>query len=107
MLTRGANKDLTGDWGVSAKGAIIKTQLSPLSFVSQLFLVEKKGRGGQRPAINIKGLNNFVTMEHFKMEGLHLLPDLIQLADWMVKLDLKDAYLQVPIHKDHQCLLQF
>jgi len=41
------------------------------------------------------------------MEGLHLLPDLIQLTDWMVKLDLRDAYLQVPIHKDHQCLLQF
>ena len=25
----------------------------------------------------------------------------------MVKLDLKDAYLQVPIHQEHQCLLQF
>ena len=25
----------------------------------------------------------------------------------MIKLDLKDAYLQVPIHKEYQCLLQF
>ena len=41
------------------------------------------------------------------MEGLHLLPDLIQSQDWMVKMDLKDAYLQVPIHQKHQCLLQF
>ena len=41
------------------------------------------------------------------MEGLHILPDLVQRMDWMVKLDLKDAYLQVPIHKEHQCLLQF
>ena len=35
------------------------------------------------------------------MEGLHLLPDLLQPGDWMVKLDLKDAYLQVPIHPEH------
>jgi len=89
-----------------AKGAIIEAQLSPQSYVSQIFLVEKKG-GGQRPVINLKGLNNYVRTEHFKMEGLHLLPDMIQPADWMVKLDLKDAYLQVPIHQEHQSLLQF
>ena len=65
--------------------------------------VEKK-EGEQRPVINLKGLNNFVKMEHFKMEGLHLLLDIIQLADWMVKLDLN---LQVPIHQEHQSLLQF
>jgi len=37
------------------------------------FLVEKK-RGGLRPVINLKGLNNFVKMEHFKVEGLHPIP---------------------------------
>ena len=41
------------------------------------------------------------------MEDLHLLPDLIQSGDWMIKLDLKDAYLQVPIHPDHQKFLVF
>ena len=54
-----------------------------------------------------KALNMFVKHEHFKMEGLHILPDLIQSEDWMIKLDLKDAYLQVPIHMEHQHLLQF
>jgi len=39
--------------------------------------------GGQRPVVNLKGLNQFVKVEHFKMEGLHLLPDLIQAgAGW-------------------------
>lgn len=29
------------------------------------------------------------------LEGLHML---LEAEDWMVKLDFKDAYLQVPIH---------
>ena len=74
--------------------------------MSQIFLVEKKD-GGQRPVVNLKCLNQFMRVEHFKMEGLHLLPDLIQPGDWMIKLDLKDAYLQVPIHPDHQKFLVF
>ena len=84
-----------------AKGAVIETPPAQEGFVSQIFLVEKK-EGGQRPVINLKALNTFVKHEHFKMEGLHFLPDLIQSEDWMIKLDLKDAYLQVPIHTEHQ-----
>ena len=41
------------------------------------------------------------------MKGLHLLPDLLQQGDWMAKMDLNDAYLQVPIHPDHQSILTF
>ena len=67
----------------------------------------KKKDGGQRPVINLKGLNQFLKAEHFKMEGLHLLPDLLQPQDRMVKMDLKDAYLQVPIHPDYQHFLTF
>ena len=46
---------------------------------------------GQRSIINLKGLYRFVKSEHFKMEEFHVLPDLIQQGDWMIKLDLKDA----------------
>ena len=56
---------------------------------------DREERGGQRPVINLKALNQFVQVEHFKMEVLHLLPHLIQQEDWIIKLDLKDAYLQV------------
>ena len=37
-------------------------------FCSNLFLVEKKGGGGQRPVINLSKLNSFVCYHHFKME---------------------------------------
>ena len=31
---------------------------------------------------------------------LHILKDLQKLGDWMTKVDLRDAYFMVPIHKD-------
>jgi len=91
---------------VIRKETIIETTAYTTSFVFQIFLVKKK-EGGQCPVINLKALNQLVRVEHFKMERLHLLPDLIQQEDWMIKMDLKDAYLQVPIHEVHQCFLQF
>ena len=41
------------------------------------------------------------------MERMHILSELLQAGDWMVKMDLKDAYLQIPIHQTHQPLLTF
>ena len=42
-------------------------------FFSQLFTVPKKG-GGQRPIINLKHLNSFLDVKHFKMEGINIIP---------------------------------
>ena len=86
------------------KGAIQNGNFQ--GFVSNLFLVEKKG-GGQRPVINLRQLNHYIEYKHFKMEGIHVLKDLIQKGDYLVKLDMKDAYFTIPIHKDHQKFLQF
>ena len=68
-------------------------------FLSTIFLVPKKD-GGQRTVINLKSLNKFVYTEHFKMEGIHILRDLLRAGDWMTKVDLKDAYFIVPVHKE-------
>ena len=85
------------------KEATVTSSLSLQGFVS---LVHKKG-GGKRPVINLRALNQFVRQEHFKMEGLHLLQGLLLQGDWMIKLDLKDAYFKVSIHLYHQKYLQF
>jgi len=59
------------------KGAIEEiVPVEQTGFYSNLFLVPKKD-GGQRPVINLKALNNFVNKEHFKMEGIHTLKDLL------------------------------
>ena len=88
------------------KGAISMVQPVDRQFVSPLFLVPKKD-GSQRPVINLKKLNQFVEYQHFKMEGLHLLKDLIQPGDFMIKVDLKDAYFSVPVCQEHQKFLRF
>ena len=61
----------------------------PREFLSNL-LVSKKD-GGNRPIINLKHFNEFIPYQHFKMEGLHLLKDMLQEGDYMCKIDLKDA----------------
>lgn len=75
-------------------------------FISSLFVIPKKG-GGHRPVINLKPLNCFIPYEHFKMESIHMLKDLLKKGDYMVKIDLNDAYLTVPIWQNHQKYLRF
>ena len=62
-----------------AKGAIIPITQPPAEqgFISTVFLVPKKD-GGARPVINLRALNHFISSQHFKMEGVHLLKNLIQ-----------------------------
>ena len=75
-------------------------------FLSSLFLVPKRN-GNSRPVINLKELNVFLKYDHFKMEGIHLLRDLLQPQDWLGKIDLKNAYFVIPVWKDHRKYLQF
>ena len=58
------------------KGAIPKVKSEPGKFLSNLFLVNKDG--GYQPVINLKFLNSFIPYQRFKMEGMHLIKDLLQ-----------------------------
>ena len=88
------------------KGAISTVHPQKRQYVSPLFLVPKKD-GTQRPVINLKQLNFHVEYQHFKMEGLHMLRELLQPNDFMIKIDLKDAYFSVPVHHQHRPYLRF
>jgi hypothetical protein len=87
------------------KGAIIEATDTP-GFFSNIFAIPKKN-GGFRPIINLRNLNRHIRYEHFKMEGLDVVRNLLQKGDWLAKLDLKDAYLTVPLCHTHQPFLRF
>ena len=75
-------------------------------YFSTLFVRPKKD-GGLRPIFNLKSLNKMVVYEHFKMEGFHMVKNILQPNDLMVKVDLKDAYFCIPIHETHRKYLRF
>ena len=77
------------------KGAVQKAIEMKGQFLSNLFQVSKKG-GGNRPVINLKNMNSIIQYLHYKMEGLHLLKDLLKEKDFMCKIDLKDAISVFP-----------
>ena len=90
------------------KGAIelVLQEQSKEGFYSRVFVIPKKG-GGMRMILNVKPLNKFVNKIRFKMQTINsVLQDLNQ-GDWVAKVDLKDAYLQIPIHQNHKKFLRF
>ena len=80
------------------KGAVEPAPQSP-GFYSHLFLVQKAS-GSWRPIIDLSTLNDYITSSRFHMETPRSVLSSIPPSDWMISLDLQDAYLQVPVHHD-------
>ncbi|KAG1037478.1 hypothetical protein G6F43_012859 [Rhizopus delemar] len=74
-------------------------------FLSQFFTVNEPNK--IRPILDCRRINNFVQCEHFKMEGVPTLREMIQKGDFLTKIDLKDAYVVVPIHQKSRRFLSF
>ena len=87
------------------KGAVEPAPQSP-GFYSRLFLVQKAS-GSWRPIIDLSTLNDYITSSHFHMETPRSVLSSIRPGDWMISLDLQDAYLQVPVHHDSRRYLRF
>lgn len=74
-------------------------------FLSQFFTIKEPTKF--RPILDCRKINNFVQCEHFKMEGVPTLREMIQEGDFLSKIDLKDAYVVVPIHHQSRRFLSF
>ena len=90
------------------KQAVVRVpdyQTSP-GYYSTYFLVTKAD-GGYRPILNLKRFNGYMLKERFRMETLRSILLQLQRGDFMFSLDLKDAYLHVPIHPRYHKYLRF
>uniref|UniRef100_A0A803J3I0 ribonuclease H n=1 Tax=Xenopus tropicalis TaxID=8364 RepID=A0A803J3I0_XENTR len=60
-----------------------------------------------RPILDLRRLNDYLKIQSFKMETIQTIRAAIRLGDWLCTIDLKDAYLQVPVATEHQRFLRF
>ena len=87
------------------KGCLEPAPQDP-GFYSRMFVVPKV-TGGFRPVIDLSTLNKFIRKTHFRMETNSSVLMAIRRGDWMMSLDLKDAYFQIPVHPDSRKYLRF
>lgn len=86
-------------------GIIEEMPTQSSKFLSKFFTIQEPNK--RRPILDCQKINQFIQCEHFKMEGVPALRELIEKNDYMCKIDLKDAYTVVPIHPDSRKFLTF
>ena len=90
---------------------LVKEAIEPIypgdpAFYNRLFLVPKPG-GKWRPVLDVSRLNKFVVKTRFSMETPQTVQDSLRRGDWMISLDMKDAYFHIPIHPQSRKFLRF
>ena len=79
---------------------------TPFSRLLQPSVVWKTS-GSWRPVIDLSHLNRFVDVSPFQMETIQSVLLSVRQGDWMASIDLKEAYLQVPVHPASRHFLRF
>ena len=88
-----------------ALGAVRRVHAPPHCCLP-VFLVQKAS-GSWRLIHDLRRVNSFLAVPRFRLEGLSAAPDLAQPGDLSATVDLKDAYLHIPVHRRFQRYLGF
>ena len=88
------------------KGIIKLSSSESGEVISPIFITPKKD-GSSRVIFNLKGLNEFVSYHHFKMDTLETAIKLMRPGCFMTSIDLKDAYYSIPVAPECQKYLKF
>ena len=77
------------------------------SFMNNVFLVPKKDSNEFRMILNLKKFNCYIEKYKFKMETLNSMLDMVTQGLWLTSVYLSNAYLVIPILKQHSGFLKF
>ncbi|MGL5405386.1 MAG: hypothetical protein ACRDAX_01125 [Propionibacteriaceae bacterium] len=88
------------------KGAVQQVCSPTKGFYSRIFLVPK-ANGEWRTVIDLSTLNLFIRKTSFKMETPKTVLQAVRIGDFMLTVDLKDAYFQIPVHQSSRKFLRF
>lgn len=97
---------LTQETDAMLKKKAIKKAPPSLGFYARVFLVPKK-KGKQCPDFNMKSLNAFIVSHGFRMATLKMVAGTLRKGDFVVSLDLSDAYFHLRIHPRFRRFLCF
>ena len=89
-----------------AKGAVGLAPLPTPGFSSRLFVVWKPS-GSWRPVIDMSLFNRFMDFSHFRLETIQSVLMSVRQGDWVASVDLREAFLQVPVHPQSRRFLRF
>ncbi|KAL7297135.1 hypothetical protein TKK_0009554 [Trichogramma kaykai] len=89
-----------------AKDVVIECEPVEGQFLSPIFTIPKSDNT-LRLIFNLKRLNDFIELVHFKMENHETVISLLQKDYFMTSRDIKDAFCTVSVHDDHKKFLQF
>ena len=92
---------------ILSKEAIEEVPRASKGVLNTFFVVPKPGESEWRPILDLSVLNKNIVQTRFKMLTCNQVLNSLREGDWMMKLDLKDAYLQIPIHPSSKPFLQF
>ncbi len=70
-------------------------------FFGRFFMVPKKS-GEYRGILDLSALNNYIRKERFKMDTAESIREQLRQGDWVISLDLKDAYYHIPVHRGYR-----
>ena len=79
------------------KEAIVEVVDQDPGFYNRLFLVAKAS-GEWRPVLDVSSLNKWVKKTKFSMESSRTVLSAIRQGDWMISIDMKDAFFHIPVH---------
>jgi hypothetical protein len=88
---------------------IIEMVESPLSEDTGIYhpFICVLNKAEARGCLSATRLNEYIPYNHFKLEGLHTVRDLVQVGDFMGSLDISKYYPHYKVNESHRELLRF
>ena len=77
------------------------------AWLLQPFVYHSEGHGRLEACYRSLSLHRFIRLSRFRMETLQSVLQSLRPGEWMVSIDLQDAYFQVPIHPASRKYLRF
>jgi hypothetical protein len=81
-------------------GIVEEVRREDLKWINPCFAIPKQEKGKWRKITDCRTLNKHLCSNHFIMEDIHILRELLKPGDWMIKIDLESAFHHITVDKE-------